>query len=276
MKNLFVLAPVVFAKHLTDGVAVARALTAFALFCALSSAIYLWNDVVDVERDRAHPRKRHRPIAAGRLSIAVAQTAALLLASAALVGGLLLDARFAVTAAAYLALNLAYSSFLKHVAYVDVGCLATGFLFRVLAGAFAVRVESSPYLLLCTVLVAAFSGLGKRAHELQQLGEAAAAQRPTLRGYDLPTLKAALAFIGAATLVAYTAYTLSQHTVAFFGTARMIYTAPFCLLGLGRFLDLAILRPREDSPTDEMLRDIPFILNLAAWGVVTTLIIYLR
>jgi 4-hydroxybenzoate polyprenyltransferase len=275
-KNLFVLAPVVFAKHLGDGVAVARALAAFTIFCGLSSATYLYNDVVDVERDRAHPRKRERPIASGRLSAERAKLAAACLVVVGLGAAALLDLRFAAVGAFYFVFMTAYSLRLKHIAYLDVSSIAVGFLLRVLAGALAVRVESSPYLLVCTALVALYSALGKRAHELKQVGAGDGAQRPTLKGYHLPSLRLALYLVGVATFLSYVAYTRAEHTLRFFQTDRMWWTLPFCLFGLGRFLWLALYRPRADSPTEEMMRDPPFLANLLAWGLSTTLIIYYR
>jgi 4-hydroxybenzoate polyprenyltransferase len=275
VKNLlFVAAPVVFAKHLGDGVAVRRALAATAIFCAISSAVYLWNDVIDVERDRAHPRKSRRPVASGRLPIVTAQAAAATLAALGLALGYLLDPRFAAAAAGYLALNVAYSLWLKRVVYLDVLAIAAGFLLRVQAGAFAVAVTASPYLVVCTGLVATFLGLGKRAHELVQAGEGSAAQRPTLKSYRLAELRVALLLVGAATFAAYVLYTRAPHTVAFFQTTRMIWTTPFSAFGLGRFWWLALHKKSADSPTEEMLTDPPFVLNFLLCAAATIAIIY--
>ncbi len=275
VKNLFVAAPLVFAKRLADPHQALRALAAVALFCALSSAVYLWNDVIDVEKDRAHPLKRLRPIAAGRLSIATARIAAATLGAGALAASLLIDWRFAACALAYLVNNVAYSLLLKRVVYVDVLSIAAGFLVRVAAGAFAVRVDASPYLLLCTALLASYLGFGKRAHELALAGDRAAAQRAVLQSYRASVLRGALWATALATFVSYVLYTMAEHTVRFFGTQRMLWTAPFAALGLLRFYAL-VQRPKGESPTEEILKDAPFVLNLLAWAAAITLIIYYR
>src|SRR4051794_36868696 len=156
IKNLFVAAPLVFSKHLDDVPQALRALAAVALFCALSSAVYLWNDLIDIEKDRAHPTKRNRPIPAGRLSTRTASVAATVLGAGSLMFGMLLGLDFALVAAGYLLLNVAYSLYLKRVVYLDVLAISTGFLLRVLAGALAIHVETSPYLLICTGLLACY------------------------------------------------------------------------------------------------------------------------
>ena len=215
VKNLFVAAPLVFAKRLTDAQPSLRALAGVGLFCALSSAVYLWNDIIDVDKDRAHPLKRARPIASGRLSINTARIAAATLAAGALALSYLLDPRFAACALLYLLNNFAYSLLLKRVVYVDVLSIAAGFLLRVAAGAFAVRVDASPYLLVCTGLLATYLGFGKRAHELALAGDRAAAQRAVLQSYRASVLRVALLATAVATFVAYVMYTRSEHTVEF-------------------------------------------------------------
>jgi decaprenyl-phosphate phosphoribosyltransferase len=276
VKNLFVVAPLVFAKHLDDLPLALRAAAAFAIFCALSSAVYLWNDIVDVEKDRAHPTKKNRPIPSGRLSIQAASIAAGALAVSALALATLLRPGFALAAAGYLLLNLAYSLILKHIVYLDVLSIAAGFLLRVIGGALAVDVWTSPYLLVCTGLLACFLGFGKRAHELAQGGAKASSQRAVLRSYRADVLKWALYLTGAATFAAYALYTRAEHTVSFFGTTRMIFTAPCAAFGLVRFQWLVRHSERGDSPTDAMLKDIPFMINILAYGVAVTLIIYFR
>lgn len=274
VKNLFVATPLVFSKHLNDEGPFLRALAAVAIFCALSSAVYFLNDIVDIDKDRAHPRKKYRPIPSGRLSVATARTTAATLAAGGLALGFVIDPRFALTAAAYLALNIAYSLRLKHVVYVDVACLAAGFLLRVLAGGYAVDVFVSSYLLVCTGLLACFLGLGKRAHERAAVGDGAAHQRPVLRSYRGDVLAWALGLTGVATLGAFVAYTLAPHTVSFFGTTRMVWTAPLAAIGLLRFWWL-VRDPSGDSPTDQMLRDVPFMTIFVLWAAAITAIIYL-
>ncbi len=275
VKNLFVAAPLVFAKRLTDPHTSLRALAAVALFCALSSSVYLWNDLVDVDKDRAHPIKRNRPIASGRLPIATAKIAAATLATLGLALAWLLDWRFGCCALAYLGKDVAYSLKLKHIVYVDVLAIAAGFLLRVAGGAVAVDVDASTYLFLCTGLLASYLGFGKRAHELAVAGERASAQRAVLESYRADILRGCLYATGVATFACYVLYTRSEHTVRFFGTTRMLWTAPFAAFGLIRFFAL-VQTPKGESPTEEILKDAPFMLNLLTWAAAITLIIYFR
>jgi decaprenyl-phosphate phosphoribosyltransferase len=277
VKNLFVLAALVFSKHLFDAGMATRALIAAGCFCALSGAVYAFNDVRDVEADRRHPTKRHRPIAAGALSERGALIAAAVLAVAALAVGAALTPLLAAVSAAYLVVNLAYTLRLKEVAFVDAGLIATGFLLRVEAGAVAIDVDASPWLLACTGLLALFLAFGKRAHELswaQQVGTDVAGTRAALAGYRVPVLRWAMLGLGAATCTGYVLYTLDPHTVQYFGTRDLVWTAPFPALGVLRFYWLALIKPREDGPTEAMLRDGLFLLNLAAWAVTVLIILY--
>ena len=283
MKNLFVAAPLVFGKKLGDPHAVTLAVIAVVAFCALSSAVYALNDVLDLEKDRAHPTKRNRPIAAGIISPRLALVIAGVLASAALGCAAFLDPRFAAVAGAYLVLNLVYSLHIKEIPFLDVTTIAAGFLLRVLGGSFAVDVPASPWLLACTGLLAAFLGFGKRAHELGVAidtarangnGKELGATRRVLQRYRLSDLRAVLAVLGVATTVAYIFYTLSEHTIRFFGTGMMMWTTPFCAFGIGRFMLLVTRHAHGDSPTESMLKDWQFMVNLAFWGAAVLAIIY--
>ncbi len=273
VKNLFVAAPLVFAKRLTDGEAVLRELAAVFVFCALAGAVYAYNDVLDAEADRAHPTKRHRPIASGALAPRLALIASGALGLGALLGASLLSGAFVSVAVSYLILNLAYSVRLKEIAFVDVLSITTGFLLRVLGGALAIGVSPSPWLLVCTGLLASFLAFGKRAHELSQ--SSGTATRRVLSQYDPKQLHAALYALAALTVLSYAAYTQATHTIAFFGTERMLWTTPFCLVGIGRFLVLT-RRSAGDGPTEQMLRDAPFMINLGLWGLAVLGIIYFR
>ena len=274
MKNLFVGAPLLFAKSLFAPAEALRAAAAVGIFCLIASAVYLWNDLVDLDKDRTHPRKRRRPIAAGELPVPMARALAASLASLGLAFAWMLRGPFALAAGGYLGLNVAYSLRLKHVPYLDVLAIAAGFLLRVLAGALAIEVHASPYLLLCTGLLASFAGFGKRAHELASAGERGASQRAVLALYRPGHLRVALYVAGAATVAAYVAYTLSEHTRTFFHTTKMVWTVPAVLLGMGRFLVLVSQRPRAESPTEELLRDPLFMANLALWVTAVIGIIY--
>jgi len=275
LKNVFVVAALVFSRHLTDAHYALRTGLAVAAFCALSGAVYTFNDVRDIEADRAHPIKRNRPIAAGALSKRAALAVAAVLSAGALAGSFVLDWRLGVVAAAYLAQNVAYSVKLKHIAFVDVSLIASGFILRVLAGAYAIDVPASEWIVLNTALLATFFGLGKRAHELawaERSGQAATT-RAALAGYRLGILRIAMYVIGVATCAGYAAYTL-EGAPGVFGTDRLVWSTPFVALGILRYLYLALWKPRDDSPTEAMLRDPIFLVVLAAATAVILFLIY--
>jgi decaprenyl-phosphate phosphoribosyltransferase len=276
VKNLFVLAPLVFAKQLFEIPALVAALVAALAFCALSGAVYAFNDIRDAELDRRHPLKRARPIAAGHLSETAALATAAVLAAGSLLVCALLAIELAVVALLYLAINLAYSLYLKRVAFLDVLLIASGFLLRVGGGAYAIDVIVSPWLLACTALLASLLGFGKRAHELSQSKSAGGAQatRVSLAGYSESLLRWILVVLATVTAVCYGFYTVDARTIEFFGTANLIWTTPFCAVGILRFLQLAAWRPRLESPTEAILRDPLFLLNMAAWGAAVLAIIY--
>lgn len=272
VKNLFVLAPVVFAKHLTHPSIIKSALGAFAIFCLLAGAVYTLNDLVDVKADRVHPVKRYRPIASGRVPITVAQAMAAGLVLIALGGALIGPLSFFGIAVAYFALNLAYSFRLKKIAYLDVGCIALGFVLRVLAGGFATKTPISGYMVACTALLALFLGFGKRRHELS--GTNASKQRAALEAYSPNALTVALSVTGLATVGTYLAYTLDPTTQTFFRSEYLWATAIHPVFGVFRFLQLVAGRPKAESPTQEMLRDVPFVLNLVMWVAEVIIILY--
>ncbi len=274
VKNLFVLAPLVFAKELLHLPMALRSLAAFALFCLASSTVYILNDLADVEADRAHPIKRNRPIAGGVVPERAARTAALVLAAVSIGAGLLLSPLFAGALAAYLILNLAYSARLKHIAYVDVMCITAGFELRVLGGAFAAMVDASMYLIVVTFLLATFLGFGKRMHELAQ-GAKAQERRSALVSYDERTLTVLLYLTALATVGTYAVYTLDAHTRLAFGTDYLVVTTAMPFFGVLRFLYLVRRRHSAESPTEDMLRDKPFLANLAIWVVAVLVVIYL-
>lgn len=276
VKNLFVAAALVFSRHLTDVEFVTRTGLAVLAFCLLSGAVYCFNDVRDVEGDRAHPTKKQRPIASGALSERAALIAAGALALIGLGIAFALSPKTALYAGLYLIQNVAYSIRLKHIAFVDVGIIATGFLLRVLAGAAAIDVPASNWLLVCTALLAVFLGLGKRAHELawaERTG-GAAETRAALAGYNIPVVRLAMFVLAAATTASYIAYTVDPTTVAFFGTQNLPYSSPFVALGILRFMMLALWYPKDDPPTEAMLKDPWFLVNLAAAAATVLYIIY--
>ncbi len=274
VKNLFVAAPVVFAKHLFDWTYAARSFAAFVVFCALSGAVYAFNDARDAPQDRQHPLKRFRPIAAGRLSERTGMVIAGVLAVLALAVGYVLSPLFGAVATGYLVNNAAYTLLLKRYPFVDVASIACGFLLRVVAGAVVLGVEVSPWVLVCTGLLALMLGFGKRAHELTQVGRGGAATRDSLALYGHTGLRWTLVVLSVATCTAYALYTRDGRTMAFFGTTRLIWTLPFPVAGVIRFLDLALWRPRRESPTDAILRDWFIGLVVASWAAVVLAVVY--
>jgi 4-hydroxybenzoate polyprenyltransferase len=273
VKNLFVFAGLVFGQKLFTP-AVWPALGTFAVFCLLSGAVYLLNDVADRESDRRHPLKRGRPVAAGRLPVPVAVAVALGLVAGALGASAAIGWELAGIAAAYAGLLGAYSAWLKHVAIVDVLVVAAGFVLRAAAGAVAIGVEISGWLLICTILIALFLALGKRRHEVLALGEAAAAHRPTLRDYSAGLLDQMIAVVTASTVTAYALYTMSPETVARFHTPWLPATLPFVLYGIFRYLYLLYHRRLGGNPSELFLSDRPLLLNTLGWIAAVLIILY--
>jgi decaprenyl-phosphate phosphoribosyltransferase len=285
VKNLFVLAPMFFHKDVflstPQGLALnlsvtGKALAATGVFCLLAGAVYTINDLADVEADRVHPVKRNRPIANGEVPEGMAWLMAVLLVVVSLGVGFLLNWKFGLVALLYFIENILYTFKLKKIAFLDVGLIAFGFVLRVVAGGLATGVKASMYMLACTALLALFLGFGKRRHELA--GDNAGKQRAALEAYTPVALNVALAITGGATVVTYLAYTLDPETSAFFNSRWLWLTAPFTLVGILRFLFLVSGRAgkglKSESPTQEMLRDVPFVLNLLLWVIVIVAIVY--
>jgi 4-hydroxybenzoate polyprenyltransferase len=273
VKNLFVLAGLVFGQQLFTP-AVWTALGAFVVFCGLSGAIYLLNDVADREKDRLHPEKRFRPIAAGRLAPGHAVAAAAVLIVAGLAAALWLSPPFAVAAVIYVGLLTAYSVWLKHVVIVDVLVVALGFVLRAVAGALAIGVAISGWLLICTILIALFLALGKRRHEVLTLEAGAPRHRPILAEYSAGLLDQMIAVVTASTVTAYALYTMSPETVAKFHTTLLPLTLPFVLYGIFRYLYLLYRRQLGGNPSEILLGDRALLVNTLAWLAVTLAVIY--
>jgi 4-hydroxybenzoate polyprenyltransferase len=273
VKNLFVFAGLVFSQELFTG-ALWVALAAFAIFCLLSGAMYLLNDVADRERDRLHPTKRLRPIASGRLGAGLATGLALGLIALGLGGACLIARPFAAAAAAYVLLLAAYSVWLKHLVIADVLTVAVGFVLRAMAGALAIQVAISGWLVICTLLIALFLALGKRRHEYLTLGEQARRHRPILAEYSAGLLDQMIAVVTASTVTAYALYTMSPETVAKFHTPLLPVTLPFVLYGIFRYLYLLYRRELGGNPSELFLNDRPLLLNTAAWMLAVVLLLY--
>jgi 4-hydroxybenzoate polyprenyltransferase len=273
-KNLLVFAGLLFGLRLFDPPAVLRAGAAFLIFCLLSGVVYLINDVADRDSDRQHPHKARRPIASGALSVPAGLTAAVLFGAIALALAFALGVPFLTVSVIYLALLGLYSGPLKHIVIIDVLTIAVGFVLRAVAGALAVEVEISQWLLVCTILLALFISLAKRRHELVLLADDAASHRPILGEYSPYLLDQMISVVTASTLIAYVFYTISPETEQKFGTAWLGLTIPFPLYGIFRYLYLVHQRKGGGSPADLLLTDRPLLVCVTLWAVVVVLIIY--
>jgi 4-hydroxybenzoate polyprenyltransferase len=273
-KNLLVFAGLLFGRRLLDVASLGRAVTAFVIFCALSGVVYLINDIADRESDHRHPLKARRPIASGALSVPVAIVAAMVVGGIGLAASAALGWRFFAVAAGYVALLALYSGPLKHIVIIDVLTIAFGFVLRAVAGAVAVDVEISRWLLVCTVLLALFVALAKRRHELVLLADGATSHRPILGEYSPYLLDQMIAVVTASTLIAYAFYAISPETEAKFGTPWLGLTIPFPLYGIFRYLYLVHRREGGGSPAELLMTDRPLLVCVALWALTVALIIY--
>ena len=243
----------------------ARTTLGFVLFCLTTSAVYLINDVLDADKDRHHPEKRHRPIAAGALPPALALGAAIVLAAGSLALSVVLEPMFALVAVVYFAVMIAYSTYLKRVVIVDVLTISGGFVLRAVAGALILDVSISPWLYICTSLGALFLGFAKRLNEAVVTGEDAGLQRETLDDYTPKFLEQLIAIVAPATLVSYILYTFTSENLP--DNNAMMLTIPFVMYGLFRYLYLVHNRNLGESPEEILLTDKPLMLNIALWLV---------
>jgi 4-hydroxybenzoate polyprenyltransferase len=273
-KNLFVFAGVLFGGHLLDLQAMVRAFAAFAVFCGLSGVVYIFNDLADRTGDQRHPLKRLRPIASGRLAPTTALVAAIVLGLVSLAAAVLLSPLFALVASAYVVLLLLYSLVLKHLVIIDALTIAAGFVLRAAAGAVAVFVPISHWLLVCTTLLALFLVLSKRRHELTLLADAATTHRPILEEYSPYLLDQMIAVVTASTLVAYSVYSTSAETAERLRTTRLGLTIPFVLYGIFRYLYLVHQKRAGGSPADLLLTDRPLLACVGLWALCVALILY--
>ena len=273
-KNLLVLAGVAFGGRLLEPSAVTIALAAFAIFCVLSGAVYVFNDVADRDADRNHPLKRERPIASGHLSTTTAVTAGVVLAAGGIAAAFAIGTLFALIAATYVAALVLYSIALKHVVIVDVLVIAAGFVLRAIAGAVAVDVPIGHWLLVCTTLLALFLALSKRRHELTLLAEGATDHRRILEEYSPYLLDQMIGVVTASTLIAYTVYATSPDTAARLGTAKLGLTIPFVLYGIFRYLYLVHQKRGGGSPAAMLLTDRPLLGCVALWAASVIVLMY--
>lgn len=273
-KNLFIFAPLIFSQNVTEWPLLQRSLLAFAAFCLLTGAVYIFNDLHDLEEDRHHPLKSSRPLASGRLIKSQAWFAFILISSGSLAFSYALSPKFFAAALVYFVMQLAYSLGLKNIVILDLFIIAAGFLLRVIAGGLVIDVSLSPWLLICTFLLALFLAMGKRRHELVLLEGDAQAHRPILKEYSPLLLDQMIAVVTASIVIAYCLYTISDETVAKFGTTNLIFTAPFVIYGIFRYLYLVHQKNLGGSPEALIIKDKPLLLALILWIAVSTVILY--
>ncbi len=275
-KNAIVYAALVFDGKLLQPDLFLRTTLIALCFCLVSSSVYLINDLVDIENDRRHPRKRLRPLASGALSPRLAATVAVVLGVAGIAVALWVDVWAGAVTVAYLLQNLAYSFFLKNQVIIDVMVLSLGFLLRVVAGVAVVHVENfSPWLYVCVTLLSLFLGFGKRRHEITLLQGDAATHRASLDHYNLALLDQLIGLVTTSTLVSYTLYTFEAQTALVSG-GRMLLTVPCVFYFIARYLYLIPVRKLGGAPDELLLQDRPLLINSLLWMVTVVVLIYLQ
>jgi 4-hydroxybenzoate polyprenyltransferase len=273
-KNIFVFAALVFDKQLLLLDPFLRTAAGFVLFCMIASAVYIFNDLADIEADREHPEKKNRPIPSGKLPISTAWTAGIVLVCVALIAGYLLSPPFAFVVAAYFLLNLAYSKWLKHILILDVLILAACFVLRVAAGVTMIHVERfSPWLYVVMTLLALYLGFGKRRAELALLANDASSHRKVLDGYTIPLLDQFILIVSSTTIVAYSFYTFSAPNVP--PNHTMMLTIPFVLYAIFRYLYLVQIKHAGGAPEEILLSDRPLQGSLFLWVLTVLAVFYL-
>ena len=274
IKNLFIFAPLIFSQNFFRLIPVLKTTAAFILFCLTSGAVYILNDIRDMEEDRLHPLKSKRPLASGKLEKKAAVTAFVVLTLCVLGSSFLLSRTFLVAVLTYFLLQVAYSFWLKHVVILDVFIVAGGFFIRVIAGALVIAVFISPWLLICTILLALFLSLGKRRHELVLLDAGATQHRPILREYNPYLLDQMISVVTASTVISYCLYTIAEETVAKFGTNRLLFTVPFVLYGIFRYLYLIHQKSEGGTPESLIITDRPLLAAIFLWIATAVVIVY--
>jgi 4-hydroxybenzoate polyprenyltransferase len=277
LKNMFLFAPLIFAKHLFEAEYIWRETLAFVGFCIISSMIYVVNDIFDREADKLHPIKRNRPLAAG--VIGASEISIILAVLLVLIVSLVpyVPRHYWSAIIVYAILNLAYSFKLKQVVLVDVFIVAAGFMLRVIAGVFAIEVEISSWLILCTLFVSVFLAVSKRRGELM-LSSASESfdTRPVLKQYTLPFMDQMMTIAASGMAISYALYTVADRTVNTFKTENLIFTTVFVLFGIFRYIFLMRDKKTDDNPMHLLLSDLPMMVNISVWFLVCVIIIYVH
>ncbi len=274
-KNGFIFAALIFSKGFYNKNLTLKTILGFLIFSLLASSIYILNDIRDRERDKHHPTKCKRPIASGLISIKLATTISIFLFLISAVSSFFLSRNFFLICIIYFLLNIAYTYWLKEIVILDIFSISAGFFLRVLAGAAIISVSISHWLIICTILLSLFLALSKRKIEITLIGksESDIRHREILKEYSHSFIDQMIGIVTSATLISYILYTTSPTTVKKFGTTNLIYTTPFVLYGIFRYLYLVYSKERGGDPTDEFLSDIPLLINAILWLLTSALII---
>jgi len=274
IKNLFVFAGLIFSLNLFHSNNLQRTSAAFVLFSIVAGCVYIINDLVDMERDRCHPTKKERPLAAGKLSAATAVTFVTLVLPLCFIAAWMLNLKFTLLLAAYLVLQFFYSFMGKNIVILDVMLIALGFVIRAAAGAYVIHINISHWLLICTLLLALFLGFCKRRNELQVRSAPNGKTRKVLDHYDIYLIDQMIAVVTASTLMAYILYTISPDVVRKFHTKNLLFTVPMVLFGILRYLYLVHKRKSGESPEKMLLSDFPLLINIMLWFITVLIVLY--
>jgi len=275
IKNFFVFTALLFSKNLPNPLKGIEAIIGFTIFCMITGCAYMINDLVDLEKDKLHPVKSRRPLASGKLKKDTAVKIVVLVCLTSLFFAFYMNVLFGIIVLAYFLLNIGYSIYLKNIVIIDVVSIAAGFVLRVLGGAVIISVVASQWLILCTILLSLFLGFSKRRHELILLEDSATSHRKVLEHYSPYFLDQMIAVVTASTLICYALYTMSKDTVEKLGTSKLIYTIPFVLYGIFRYLYLVHQKEKGGSPTEIMFTDKPMIINICLWVISSVVFIYI-
>jgi 4-hydroxybenzoate polyprenyltransferase len=274
VKNSFIFAALIFSQNVFNPRLLLISIGAFVTFCFISGGVYLLNDLLDIEMDKKHPRKSLRPLASGRLSPLIVKFVFIVLLAVSLTGSFLINLSFGIIALGYLVVQIAYSAFLKNVVIMDVFSIATGFFLRVLAGAKAIEVPISSWLLICTIFISLFLALGKRRHEILLLSGDAGNHRKVLDEYRFTLLDQMVTVATTGTVISYSLYTLSQETIRKFNTEDLWFTIPIVLYGIFRYLYLLYRKEEGGDPELLLFEDKPLFASVVLYIIVVGIILY--
>ena len=275
-KNVLIFAGLVFDGQLFNPHSAGLVMISFMLLCLAASTIYIVNDLADIERDRQHPRKRFRPLPSGQLSVPLAVAVAILLPVVSVGGAALLNPRYALVLILYIALQLLYSFWIKHIVLLDILTITASYVIRVAAGVLVIEVDRfSPWLYTCTALLALFLIVGKRRQELLMLGDEASSIRPVFKHYNLALLDELLRMVTTSILIAYILYAIEAPSLLLAGNNLALITIPFVMYALFRYLYLIHVEGEGSAPDEVLFRDFPLLASIVLWGITFIIILYI-